>query len=199
LREAAGGTLLAALPAVRDLAAIALLAIACGGGDPGTDSDAGAVDGAVELGQGSPPASDLVVNEVSPKEKGVPDWVEILNRGDTAVDLCGYFLTDLADRLDHFVDLGGALPPDPCTPRPLAPGERLVIFADDSSEPDHAPFQLAGADEVHLLTTQGIEVDGLLYLYPEAPDGWALARVPDGEGRFFARPATMGQPNPEAP
>jgi hypothetical protein len=182
---------------VRSPALIVVFLAACGHGSGASDDAGIGSDAAVDLAQGSTPSGDLVVNEVSPKSSDGPDWIEILNRGAAPIDLCAVFLTDLADRLDHFTDLGGVLPPDPCAPRMLGPGERLVVVADDAIGLDHAPFHLSAADEVHLLAIDGIELDGLLYLYPDAPAGFALARVPDGEGRFFLRPATQGTANPE--
>ncbi len=189
-------------------AALALglsLAAACG------EPPAGFHDAAPEAprGQGSEAASDLVINEIAPRGAG-QDWVELYNRGAQPIDLCGVFLTDAVDRLDHFLPLGGVMPPAPCPPSLLAAGARLVIFADDMPiqagmpiDPLHAPFELGIADEIHLVATDGLVIDGLLYLYPPGPDAPAevsLARVPDGSGLFWERPPTPGAPNPpEAP
>ncbi|KAB2897419.1 MAG: lamin tail domain-containing protein, partial [Kofleriaceae bacterium] len=147
-------------------------------------------------GQGSEATSDLVINEIAPRGDG-PDWVELYNRSVTPIDLCGVFFTDAVDRLDHYLPLGGVMPPAPCPARLLAPGDRLVIHADDTPlvegapvDPLHAPFALAVADEVHLVSTDGAVIDGLLYLYPpgpEAPADVTLARDPDGSGAFFPR------------
>jgi hypothetical protein len=181
------------------LAALAMLVAlnACGGGGE-LGPDAGPADAAPDPGQGSPARSALVINEVAPDPAaGAADWVEILNRGETPIDLCGVFLTDLADRLDHYHPLGGVLPPDPCPPRLLGPGERLVVVADDGAEPgiDHAGFALGHADEVHLVAIDGLVIDRLLYLLPAGHGGRSLARIPDGEGAFFLAAPTAGAAN----
>lgn len=159
------------------------------------------------LVQGSEATSDLVINEVAPRGEG-PDWVELYNRGVAPIDLCGVFFTDAVDRLDHYLPLGGVMPPAPCPPRLIAPGDRLIVNADDTPivdgapiDPGHAPFELDVADEVHLVSTEGAVIDGLLYLYPpgpEAPAEVTLSRVPDGSGRFHERPPSPAAANVEA-
>lgn len=150
--------------------------------------DAG-VDGAA--GQGSPAIAELAINEVSPRPGDGPDWIEIANRSGAPIDLCDYFLSDSLDRLDHYLPLGGAAPPDPCEPALLAPGVYLVIDAD---EDQGAPFRLGDADEVHIIDTSGAPVDSLIYLYRE-PGRVTLARHPDGEGLFFASEPSPGEAN----
>lgn len=158
-------------------------------------------------GQGSEATSDLVINEIAPRGEG-PDWVELYNRSVTPIDLCGVFFTDAVDRLDHYLPLGGVMPSGtgaPCAARTLAPGDRLVVFADDTPivdgtpiDPLHAPFELDVADEVHLVSTEGAVIDGLLFLYPpgpEAPADVTLSRDPDGQGVFFPRPPTPAAAN----
>ncbi|MEZ4403657.1 MAG: lamin tail domain-containing protein [Kofleriaceae bacterium] len=186
------------------LCASLLIVAACD--EAPADPDAG-VDAGVDalVGQGSEPVGDLIINEVVPRGAG-PDWVELHNRGVGAVDLCGYFLTDAPDRLDHYLPLGGVWPPEPCPPVLLAPGGYRVIFLDDtplpatgSFDPTHAPWKLAVADQVHLVTTAGATGDGLLFLYPRGPTEPAdvsLARVPDGAGLFFPVAPSVGAANP---
>lgn len=149
--------------------------------------------------QGSPATSDLVINEISPRPTSGPDWVELLNRGDQSVDLCEFFLTDNLDRLDHYLPLGAAAPPDACAPVLIEPGDYYVIYADDDpgAGPDHAPFELARADEIHLVLIVGLAVDSLVYLHPNGSEGQSLARVPDGEGLFFVSEESLGAANPE--
>jgi hypothetical protein len=178
-----------------------LLVLAACGEPPAVEPDA-APEG--PHGQGSEATSDLVINEVAPRGDG-PDWVELFNRSDASIDLCGFFLTDSVDRLDHYLPLGGVLPPAPCPPAPLASGARIVVFTDDTPiiegapiDPLHAPFELAVADEIHLVTVDGLVVDGLLFLYPPGPNAPAtvsLARDPDGEGLFWERAPSPGTEN----
>lgn len=184
------------LAAVASAAAIGVAATACG--------DNLTVPPPAPKGQGSEATSDLIINEIAPRGDG-PDWVEIYNRSVTPIDLCGVFLTDAVDRLDHYLPLGGVMPPAMCPPRTLAPGDRLVLFADDTPiiegaaiDPVHAPFELDVADEIHLVATDGVVLDGLLYLYPPGPDAPAevtLSRDPDGEGLFFPRAPTPAMVN----
>jgi hypothetical protein len=182
------------------------LVMACGAS--GAVPDAAVVPVDARVSQGSEARSDLVINEVAPRSQPGADWIELFHRGSMPIDLCGYLLSDAADRLDHYLPLGGVMPPDPCPPRLLSPGAYLVVFADGTLisdgvpiDPAHAPFKLDIADEVHLLTTTGLGVDGLSYLYPlgpSTPPTVTLARIPSGSGAFFAGTPTPGASNLEA-
>ena len=153
-----------------------LIALAACDGGPGVGPDGGAPDAAPRA-QGGPASADLVVNELSPQPASGADWVELLNRSDAPIDLAGYFLTDKADRLDHYLPLEGV----------LAPGELVVI------EPGDA-FGLGVAEEVHLIDATGLGVDGLAYLFSGEP-GETLARRPSGEGPFYLSAPTPGEAN----
>lgn len=174
-------------------------ASACSAGPLGPD--AGLPDAAPPVGQGSEASAELVVNEVAPHPASGADWIELVNRSDAPVDLCGYLLTDLSDRLDHYIGLGGVLPPEECPPQELAAGAYLVVWADDGAGAGdgalHAPFKLGDADEVHILTVTGLGVDGLSYLYPLVDEGPSLARQPDGSGLFYPAEPSPGAANPE--
>jgi hypothetical protein len=175
---------------------LAILVIA--GCDPVEQVEPDAGPDAGPVGQGSPATVDLVINEVSPRPLAGADWIELYNRSDQAVDLCGFFVTDSLDRLDHYLPLAGVLPPDPCEPTLLEPGGYLIIIADDQPAlgPDHAPFKLAAADEVHVVTTAGAAVDSLVYVYPAGVRDLTLARQPSGEGLFYLAEPTPGADNP---
>jgi hypothetical protein len=177
------------------LLAIALtLVVGCGAEEVPTGPDA-----APEIaGQGSVATGMLVVNEVYPRGAG-PDWIELLNRGDEPLDLCGFFVTDSLDRLDHYLPLGGTAPPDACSETLLAPGGYLVVYADGDTAagPDHAPFKLGMADEAHVVTTQGIPVDSFVYLHPSNASGQSLSRTPNGAGLFYLTEPSPGAANPE--
>lgn len=173
----------------------AALLLACG--DPALGPDAGTPD-AGPLVQGSPATGELIVNEVFSRGTG-PDWIELYNRTDAALDLCDYFVTDSIDRLDHYLALGGIAPPDPCSQRLLGPGEYLTIYADDDPGAglDHAPFKLGAADEAHVVSATGLPIDTFVYLHPDDAVGQSLARVPDGQGRFYLAEPSPGAANPE--
>lgn len=168
-----------------------VLAAACA--EPGAATDA------ADRGQGSETSAVLVVNEVSPKPASGADWLELLNRSGEAIDLCGYFVTDDLERLDHYLPLGGVAPPDPCPPRWLQPGEYLLVYADDAAAAglDHAPFKLGVADEAHVVTITGEPVDSLRYLFPTGYGSVSLGRVADGSGRFYPVEPTPGAANPQ--
>lgn len=172
---------------VRSGLAILLLLAACG---DNTEADLDAGADAAPVGQGSEAESDLVINELSPPG----DWVELHNRSSEAIDLCDYFLTDSMDRLDHYLALGGAAPPDACAPRMLAAGDYLVIATDDGAGDGHAPFKLGLADEIHVAVWTGEVVDGLLYVMT-GDAGQSLAREPDGTGLFFTAEPSPGEAN----
>ena len=153
-------------------------------------------DAAPALGQGSEPTADLIITEVAPQGDG-PDWIELRNRGASSLNLCDYFVTDSVDRLDHYLALGGASPPDPCEERLLEAGAFLIIYADDDPQAgvDHAPFRLGVADEVHIVDQSGRAIDSIVYLFGDPPA--SLSRVPTDTGLFFAAPPSPGAPNPE--
>jgi hypothetical protein len=183
------------------LLVLVLAAAACGDPPPIDEPDAAPEP---PRGQGSEATSELVVNEIAPRGAGA-DWVELHNRGGAPIDLCAVFLTDAVDRLDHYLPLGGVMPPEPCPTVEIAAGAYLIVYADDMPiqegtpiDPAHAPFELGVADEIHLVGIDGRVIDGLLYLYPPGPDAPAdvsLARDPDGSGLFFERAPTPGAEN----
>ena len=159
---------------------------------------AGMLACAEPAGQGSAARGEITVNEIAPRTVEGTDWLEIVNRSEQAVDLCGYFVTDDLDRLDHYLPLGGAMPPEPCEARMLDAGAYLVVYADDTApELDHAPFKLGTADAVHVVTVTGLPVDSFVYLFPDAVQGQSLARSPDSEGLFYLAEPTPGAANPE--
>ena len=85
----------------------------------------------------------------------MPDWIEIENTSDRAVDLTGWSLVRESKPADAFAFPSGA----------LQPGERLVVYADGSGAAKqadgwHAPFKLpAAGDNLALLNPRGEGVD----------------------------------------
>lgn len=170
----------------------ALLELAACGADPGGDPDAMVEpDAAPPVGQGAPPRGDVTINEVAASPLSGQDWVELVNRGPTAVDISGWFFTDAVDRPDHFYVFPAGTT--------IEPTQYLIVWADDAQlgEGHHAAFELGRADAVHLLTPDGLTADAILYLDPD--DGRTLARTPDREGLFFPVAATQSAPNPGTP
>lgn len=175
-----------------------MLALACGDPDPMAAADA---DLPEELGQGSEPRADLIISEVSPRPAEGPDWIELHNRSAEPIDLCNYFVSDGLDRLDHYLHLAAAPPPEVCEPTLLAAGDFFIVYADDERElgPEHAPFKLGRADEVHIISTRGEAIDSLVYLHGENEEGRSLARIPTDSGLFLAADETPGEGNEVSP
>lgn len=184
------------------LTLVASAGIGCGSGpfvEPDGEPDA-SID-AARPSQGGEARGDLVVNEVAPQPLSGNDWLELVNRSEQAIDLCDYFVTDSLDRLDHYTPLSGIAPPETCPSVWLEPGAYHLVYADDRPDlgPDHARFKLGVADEVHLVTTSGLPMDNLVYLYPDEARGsdMSLARSPDGQGPFQLAAPSPGAANPE--
>lgn len=129
------------------------------------------------------PVNDLVINELVASndasyadEAGeYDDWIEILNRGDTAINLSGFGLTD------HFEGYDDYLFPDIT----LEAGARLIIWADEDEEQGefHAPFKLGASGEDLYLTLDGVIVD--MVSWPSLASDQAWGRFPDGSGEFI--------------
>ncbi len=186
---------------VREITALVVLgAMACGDNSALSPDATPGPDATVS--QGAEPRSDLIISEISPMGEG-PDWIEIHNRSGATIDRCDFFVTDDLDRLDHYLALGGAAPQLPCEPQLIEPGGLLLVYADDDAAagPEHAPFRLGQADEVHLVDLSGRAVDSLIYLFSSefSSEGLSLARVPTTTGVFFPAAPTPGELNPEEP
>jgi hypothetical protein len=126
-----------------------------------------------------PPAEPTVrVNELmSANESALvaedgsfPDWIELFNTGDRAVDLSGFSMSD------DWTDKQQALLPEGTS---IEPGGHLLLWADDRDEPGHLPFKLSADGEgVGLFTPDGQAVDWTTF--PPLADDHAWARLPDG-------------------
>lgn len=153
-------------------------------GDPSGD-DGKPDDDAVDTGNPSDELPKIWVNEVmTSNATGVqdevgafPDWLELYNPNDAAVDLSGWWLTEDVD--DPFK---WQLPEDTS----IEGGGYLLIFADDDTEegPLHASFKLAGGggDDVALFGPNLLDnplVDSVEDMQP-LPSDIALSRTPDG-------------------
>lgn len=143
--------------------------LACTGTSPLPPDDVPLV-----IGDGEAPAyTGLVINEVMADNEStlqladgaLPDWLELYNGGDETLDLERVTMWD-----DARVSWTGR--------GTLAPGETLLLYADDLDGEDHLPFTLdKEGDEVRLAVDDVIVdrvVTGLV------PADVALARVPNG-------------------
>lgn len=123
--------------------------------------------------------ANLKINEVMSKNaQGVvdisdgtyPDWIEIYNRGDNAVDLKGFRLGDAKNTWSLPDGVGS-----------IAPKGFLLFWADDSSDvgPLHLPFKFSGSgDTATLADPNGNMLDEVEI--PASGDNQAFARFPDG-------------------
>ena len=141
--------------------------------------------------------SSVIINEIVSEnmsalvtEKGeVPDWVEITNTGDEAVNIGHYSLLLESDVGDAFV-LPNYL---------LQPGEFLLVYCDGaagaSQKEMHAPFKLAasGGDTIMLLNAQSRLVDAVDMPQLDADASYSRNRG----GEWIITAATPGKQNAE--
>ena len=130
-------------------------------------------------------AKTVAINEVesSDADDG-PDWVEIYNYGDEAVDISGWYILD-SDGEDHLSET-----------TPLADGTTLeagaVLVLEEGTDFD---FGLGKSDTVSLYDADGNLVDE--YSWSGHADG-TYQRVPDGTGDFVDAEPTKGELNSAA-
>jgi len=150
----------------------------CGGDDDTGDDDTADDDVSDDDTAGS--EWDLCVNEfmasnsltVADDTGEYPDWLELHNLTDSAIELDGYSVTDNLSDPDKHV-LGGGLV--------LPAGGYLLLWADGLSGvgPDHLGFKLAAeGEEVGLYGPEGQAINTLTY--DEQVTDWSAARMPDG-------------------
>ncbi|MFP4396024.1 MAG: CotH kinase family protein [Anaerolineales bacterium] len=146
-------------------------------------------------------APPIVLNElmaandqtVADERGGYDDWFELYNRSAITVELSEYYLSDTLNRAPKWRMPSGTR---------LAPGEHLLIWADDApgEGPLHAPFKLSRDGETLVLfTTCGAgrycAIDWITF-NRQATD-IPLARLPDGDPAWQATfDPTPGGPNP---
>jgi hypothetical protein len=149
----------------------------CAGAPCGDDDDDSAP------GPRSVPA--LVINEFmasnlssyAPAVGEFPDWIELYNPGDVAVDLQGFLITDDMEEPDKhaFVD------------SLLVPAGGFVLLratGEQSDDPAELPFKLSAAgEEIGLFEPEGqLPLDQVAF-GPQTAD-IAAARAPDGGGTW---------------
>ncbi len=116
----------------------------------------------------SPTAGTLVINEFMasndswnvPGDNGdQPDWIEIYNTGETAIDMGGWYVTDALDDLAKYQLPTGN--PDLTT---VAPHGFLVIICDGIGTDLHTNFKLSGGGEAVGISKDGVTAtDGYSY------------------------------------
>jgi hypothetical protein len=179
--------------------ALAFAVAGCGHDGPLADAGDGAdgttapLDAAIDA---APVAGVLFVNEVMASNAaacadpfgGFGDWVELYNRGDVALDLTGFTITD-----DTATPTKATLGPGVEVP---AHGYKL-IWCDDQADPgnDHVAFKLSASGEAFAIYTPGgTLVDSVTFA--AIGTDVSLARIPDGTGSLIAcQTGTCGASN----
>jgi len=188
-------------PAVTHQCCIAVIAVfVCGAGAGCESTTADAATSRQARSTASPPAREpptarqgseaqgpVAINEVAMAPKRGPDWIELYNRSDASVDIAGWFITDSAERFDHYYEFpAGSV---------LAPNAYAIVWADGGREGEghHAPFSLSRAESVLLLDANGLAVDSLLYFADKTTH--VLGRIDNGNGTFSPVAGTSGVTN----
>lgn len=137
--------------------------------------------------------ADVEISEVMTSNKGTvpdengdfPDWVEIHNKSDHAVDIGGYGLgDDIASAAKWTFPAGTS----------IAANGYLVVFCSGSEEGNlHAPFKLSASDAVVLTTVNGKVIDSIQL--KAVASGATLAK--DEAGQWAESKPSPGYPNTE--
>ena len=147
-------------------------------------------------------SGDVVINELiaaslsglTDEDGEVQDWIELYNRGTTAVSLLGWSLTDDQDAPGKWT----------FPARQLNPGEYLIVFASakDRRAPTggnrcHTNFKLNGfGDYLGLFNAESPRVPASEFAskFPEQRNNYSYGLVATNEWRYFQTP-TPGGPN----
>ncbi|MEZ4269254.1 MAG: lamin tail domain-containing protein, partial [Myxococcota bacterium] len=146
-------------------------------GDGSTDADSGADTEVVGPVEGS-----VVLNEVF-AEDGPGDWIELVNPGETVVDLSGWAVTD-SDPTHVYTFPSGSK---------LGPKAHLVLVRDPAKGFD---FGLSPDDSVVVYSAKGAQVDRAAWPPGAILGGRSYGRIPDATGELgvLATP-TPGEAN----
>lgn len=149
----------------------------------------------------TPQASFLVINEVMPLNNsalqdasgGFPDWVELMNTGESAMNISDYYLTDRIDWPNRW-ELPNVT---------LDPGQHLVLFCDNDPEegPLHAPFHLDAEEGDLWITTLDTDAWRLVDYasWTDASPNASWGRTTDGsESWMWFFPFTETPPTPNS-
>jgi len=149
------------------------------------------------FGQNNPSVQvgDIVINELMASNDAIAadetgeydDWIEIYNKGNVAIDISGYFLTDKTDNPDKWELPAGSI---------LQPDSYLIVWADEDSSqgPLHANFKLSSDGEIVLLLDPDFNILDEVSFGPQTTD-ISYARSPNGTGDFVQQAATFAANN----
>lgn len=140
-------------------------------------------------------STDIVINELM-ADNGITaldemseneDWIELYNRGTSAVNLSGYYLTDNDWNLTKWELPEGTI---------LEPDQYLIIWADEDSAqgPMHANFKLSASGERLMLINSNAQIaDDVTFGTQSEDQGYA--RRPNGYGDFEIQGPTFSYNN----
>lgn len=151
---------------------------------------------------GTGDASQVVINEIASNNDGAlldgdgdtPDWIELLNAGESTVDLSGHGLSDRIDRPSKWIFPENTV---------LASGEFLLVYAsgkEGEAVPDgelHVDFRIGNGEEPVVFSDPDGNIIDRLYLGPLASDA-SLGRARDNVETLYVfepKQATPGAPN----
>jgi len=139
--------------------------------------------------------SDVVINEIMAKNNTTAmdeagqyeDWIELFNKGNEAVDVSGYYLSDNISNLTKWVIPSGVV---------IAPGNYLIVWADEDQSDGllHANFKLSASGENLTLLTNDLKIADQVYFGTQQTD-MGYARVPNGIGDFIIQEPTFSASN----
>ena len=115
------------------------------------------------------------------------DWIELYNKGNDAVDISGYFLSDNAQNIAKYVIPDNTI---------MAADDYLIIWADEDGSQDgfHANFKLSKSGEtIFLSDTDTSIIDQIAYTDQETDI--SFARKPNGIGAFRTSMPTFNAKN----
>ena len=121
--------------------------------------------------------SDVVINEVNCKEN---DWVEIVNRGDSAVSLSGWILSDKPIGGRFWWDLDVYVFPVGAT---IETGDRIVIYRDRTAR-DGFPFGIKCGEDVVKLYNSKQELKDEVRVSVQTVPNATFGRYPDTIGEW---------------
>jgi len=148
----------------------------------------------------SDPVIGLVINEFMShndtaypgEDDDYPDWIELYNTGNVAVDVGGWYLTD--DLANLTLSMIPTTEPETTT---IQPNGYLILIADSQAFPGvlHLDFKLSDDEDFALVDPDGVTIVDQ-HNTGVVPDDMSEGRVPDGSDNWeILDPATPGGPN----
>lgn len=143
-------------------------------------------------------AENVVINEFMADNKAAvadmageyDDWIELYNKGNAALDLSGYYLSDNENNITKWQFPANTV---------IQADGYLIVWADNdetqaTAEELHANFKLSADGEVVVLANTDEEIIDIIAFGTQQEDV-AFARLPNGTGEFQFNGATFNANN----